>query len=268
MELNENNIEEQILLLADGELDAAEAAAVMAYIGAHTEYRAMLELYRSVKLEPEESIVFPGKELLLQEETAAVTFRARTTHVWHWAAAVILFLVAGIAAALLLQRPGYKEAASLAKLSPIIQQTLPPAIQKGNPVASVSRKEQIAPKQARKTLRQKTNSIIPRQSPAAVSETLQQRQPDAIASLATVERQALPVSDDRVIVIRERKETVAVAGQQQPSWSPLKAETIEGVNELLTQVRGLKEEVREKGQLLRKATIVLRLGDKEIALNK
>ena len=270
MELNDNNIEEQILLLADGELEAPAVEAVLAYIGQHAEYQAMLDAYLSVQLQPEEDIVFPGKESLLREEPQTMALKPRSMMSgWRWAAAVALLLIVGVAAALLLQRPDYNEGPSVAKQSPVVQKAVPPAVQQGSLIASVNPEKQTkAPQKDRKLVPQRPLNSSRRQSPVVAVVEPQQRKIESIASLATVAGQNLPVATDPVAVQEKKEALVAVVQEPSPSWSPLKEETVQGVNELVAQVRTFREDVRQKTQLLKNATIVLRLGNKEIALNK
>ncbi len=69
MEVNKNNIEEQILMYVDGELDTADAKAVLQYIALHPEWQSLLEEYKSLVLQPDTDIVFEGKETIAPPRT-------------------------------------------------------------------------------------------------------------------------------------------------------------------------------------------------------
>lgn len=62
--LHTGNYEEAFLLYADGELDAAGRAAVEAFVAAHPELRAELDLYMETRLEPE-TVALPDKSFLM-----------------------------------------------------------------------------------------------------------------------------------------------------------------------------------------------------------
>ncbi len=268
MEVNDNNIEEQIMLLADGELDATAAEAVMDYIGRHAAYQEMLDMYLSVKLEPEEEIIFPDKESLLREAPTALPLKTRTaTPVWRWvAAAALLITISATAGVLLQQREpagaplvAIQYSASLNKLGivPVPEDSL---------VAEVNTKQATKPEHRPVLKRQPDDPQHSNQ--VVVAATTKEDRSEVVTPLAMVREQSMPVTE-RPVAVLEKKEAIAVATSEFPSpWSPLKEETVEGINELVAQVRTLKEDVREKTQLLKKATIVLRLGNKEIALNK
>jgi hypothetical protein len=62
--INMHNYEEYFVLYADGELNAEAQRAVEDFIGKYPQKQAELALLQSVKLEPDSSIVFPGKASL------------------------------------------------------------------------------------------------------------------------------------------------------------------------------------------------------------
>ena len=66
--INMHNYEEYFVLYADGELNAEEQRAVEDFIGKYPQKKGELDLLQSVKLQPDSSIVFPGKASLYRTE--------------------------------------------------------------------------------------------------------------------------------------------------------------------------------------------------------
>ncbi|WP_276133202.1 hypothetical protein [Polluticoccus soli] len=60
------NYEEYMLLEADGELTEAEQKALQAFMDQHPELKNEMELFSALKLEPDTSIVYEGKEDLMK----------------------------------------------------------------------------------------------------------------------------------------------------------------------------------------------------------
>lgn len=87
-------LEEQMLLLLDGELPAGEVAPLEAAIQAEPGLKAEWEILKQTRLEPDMEIRFPGRESLYRHETKEVRIvRFR----WiQYAAAAAVILVAGL----------------------------------------------------------------------------------------------------------------------------------------------------------------------------
>lgn len=66
--INMHNYEEYFVLYADGELNAEEQRAVEDFIGKYPQKQAELALLQSLKLQPDSSILFPGKASLYRAE--------------------------------------------------------------------------------------------------------------------------------------------------------------------------------------------------------
>lgn len=63
------NYEEWMCLHVDGELDAAQTQALMAFVTEHPELKDELALFEATKFKPETKLIFDQKEQLLQPKT-------------------------------------------------------------------------------------------------------------------------------------------------------------------------------------------------------
>lgn len=75
MNINRNNYEEYFMLYIDRELNDAEQAAVEAYVQAHPDLKAELEMLKSTVLEPA-TTSFPGKDDLLKHTDSELPVNA------------------------------------------------------------------------------------------------------------------------------------------------------------------------------------------------
>ncbi|MEO6914644.1 MAG: hypothetical protein ABI151_02490 [Chitinophagaceae bacterium] len=92
--IHNNNYTEFFLLYADNELNNQEKALVEQYVYHHPELQGEFELFLKVKIEPDRTIVFENKELLIRRQE-----KARVIAVW-WkisasVAAALIFIVFG-----------------------------------------------------------------------------------------------------------------------------------------------------------------------------
>jgi hypothetical protein len=96
------NWEEYAILRADGELDAVGKAALEAFLSAHPELAEEAEAYDSLRLVPDEAVVFAGKESLLKPEPRVIRFDRR----WMYGVAAGVALLIG---SLAVMRSGEKD---------------------------------------------------------------------------------------------------------------------------------------------------------------
>lgn len=91
--INMSNYEEWLVLYLDNELSAEEKTAVEIFVASHSTAKNELEAFTKAKLQPEENIVFPGKELLYRRDKRVPLI---SMHLWKIAVAAILILGIGI----------------------------------------------------------------------------------------------------------------------------------------------------------------------------
>jgi len=91
--VNMENYEEYMLLYADRELTPEQEKALLDFVAAHPELKQELEAYAATRLQPEESMVFTGKDALIKTEPGGKTMWLGGWKAYAAAASVILFIV-------------------------------------------------------------------------------------------------------------------------------------------------------------------------------
>lgn len=267
MRLNQENIEEQILLLVDGELDDTTAAGVIAYVEQHKEYKALLDLYLATQLQPDVTITFPGKESLLKAEQKIAPIKRLSYRNLRWAAAAAIVITIITTAVVWRQEPEPTDQPATAMQQPIPQQRNTISARDILRDSSIAKASSDAP-QKEKNKRSLHQQVIAKTVPAAVPVLSEARKKEEVVSLVTAGKTEMAIAAKPVAVALEESIAIVQPKAAHSSWSPLKEETLDGVDELVAEIQAIKTDVKEKAQLLKKATLVLRLGDKEIALNK
>lgn len=265
MKLTQENIEEYILLLVDNELDDAAVAEINAFIARHEQYRPLLEAYLSVKLDADDAMVYPGKEHLLKAEPVAVPLQRPYRWLWSGAAAVVLVL--GLSLILLRKESDEKappvvalaSQAVLAKVPPVVQ---PAADEDTSPASSAAvAKKAIKPEVAMAKERLKPQPVAghPDAAPYRAKETIlaldTRREPRSILEASQVAAESLA---GRYVA------STLTTDRGLPGWVPVKEESLEGMNDLVNQAQELRSSISEKARMLKKASFVIRIGDKDI----
>lgn len=109
MSIHEGNYEAYLLSYLDGELDAAEAAELEAFLTAHPAQAEELRLLRSLKLDPADEVPFPSKQSLYREETPQKP-AARVAPMRWLAAAAAVAVIAAAGYFLMSRRSGVRPA--------------------------------------------------------------------------------------------------------------------------------------------------------------
>src|SRR5438045_591218 len=87
------NYEEYMMLEADGELDAAGRQALQAFINANPTLEEERLAFNTLILEPDTTIVYPGKQSLLKKEQKAIVFAFRPLVLAGAAAAIAAIIL-------------------------------------------------------------------------------------------------------------------------------------------------------------------------------
>ncbi|WP_118974624.1 hypothetical protein [Taibaiella koreensis] len=268
MKLTKDNIEEYLLLLVDEELDPAAMAEVERFLSQHGEYRPVLEAYRATKLDSEEMCFFPGKESLLRPEPAAVPLKAgKSFRLWRQAAALALLLGLGLAFALLVRRSGDTGLPSPVQKVAVADPDKDPGLPKDTTERKIAPQPSQAIAQQPSVTRQPAVRVIPQRHSYQIPDRAQSRKQEAIASLATATSPAmLPEAPLQVgqAINREWASTPLEEKKALPGWLPVKEESVEGVGELVAQAQELRDNIAEKAKMLKKASFVIRIGDKDV----
>lgn len=91
--VNMDNYEEYMLLYADRELSTEQEQALLDFVQQHPALKAELDAYAAARLQPDEAVVFTGKEALLKTEPGGRTMWLGSWKTYAAAAGIILFVV-------------------------------------------------------------------------------------------------------------------------------------------------------------------------------
>lgn len=270
MKLTNEHIEEQILLMLDGELSETDTAALLTWIGQHPEHSTLLDAYRSAYLEADQDMVFPDKESLLQPEVpAAVPFRKKRL-VWMRAAAALVAGVCITVAGYLLYKEQPADRGSMLASHPKAIQV--PVMSAHDTVKAVALQAPVTAHPVQPA-RVQHKTATQGQAPVAAQPGPVLQDKSAVEALAMMEGSSFVVEQPGPANGISWEPSGNIAAAQAPeaspsSWGPVKGESLEGINELISRVQIIRDNIAGKAKSLKHATFVLRLGDKEIAIGK
>jgi hypothetical protein len=161
------NYEEYMMLDADGELDSVGRQALQAFIAANPALKAEYATWQSLKLQPEPSLTFPGKEALLKRERKGLVL------IWK---SYTLAAAAAMAAAAILIPALWKsgnEHVRIVHTFPLKTGTEPPmADQSRKPAASLIDEAQDDQSRTRDQAAQSVASVRQSDQPRRVAESI------------------------------------------------------------------------------------------------
>jgi len=269
--INNENIEEYLLLLLDGELEAAGEAQVLAYVEIHPEYQSLLDAFLQTRLE-EETIVFEDKESLLKPEPRVVTFPKYRKSL-AWAAALLLLAGIGGVFRMMVQQPsdntpsvtvaGHLQQGAGSRNASVLPGQQTTAGRQHSAIA-------VAPAQTAALMPAKrTAKVMAAQPGTMIHERQQTEAPEVLAvagySVAVPAEEVPAVAIDRgKIPFPEIQESSGINN----NWSLIDPQKFEVIDALIAQAETLKEEVQEKAKTLRVNTVAIRLGGREFTIIK
>lgn len=282
MMVNHDNYEAYILMHVDGELDAAEEAALQAFLSQYPELRGELDAYESVKLTPDTTRIFTQKEQLLQPVPAG-----RTISFGGWrqySAAAGLLLLLGITAFWALNRSGSSDTQTTVTVAatnkpaaikpstletvpgdstpqeatPTMPQNQPPTL----PATSVAQNTNPKPVTPANPVNQPSGNhsldLQPERQPellAAIGSHPLQPVAQSQTSVAPTQMQPVPELTDALILAKE-------AGNPS-SLIPVSDEKLEGIQLLRDDVKDRIKQVKAVRDNLKETRFALKLGDKQ-----
>jgi hypothetical protein len=274
MNVSNENIEEYLLLLADNELDEAEAGEVMAFVEQHAAYKPMLEAYLATHLDNTESFIFPDKENLLKQESMVLPLRRSNIKPLKLAAAVAVLIGVGVAITLMFTTdvPVSQDKATASKNSVISNTVVPPTKTTKDTaalIAQVSKQRNVTGinnNKQPKTVNNNAHNTV-----AYTTSSIRQKQqvPVQLANAPVNELSIdAAIQPQAIAMIIETPAEQEIERKTLPEWLPVKEENLQGVNDLVTRIQALKENIQEKAQSLKNTAFVIRLGDKQISIGK
>lgn len=262
--VNWDNYEEYLLLQVDGELDEAGKQALLAFITANPEVQEELAMYEDVKLVPDATITFEGKDALLKREPKVIVLPSRK---WLYAAAAV---VAGIGIMLPLFWKTDVNTTRLATLTqqqvkmPVVAKQTPQVITTAPvaPVAVVQRSVKVAEQHVEgvKTVQQQV--VVPHEEALAqLDANAASNQVNTAHATAFVGDQIQPIAQITVALVKEIKEqeekkTIHFAAQNAAAFQNIK-------NAVATNI----EKIEHTRKLFKDAALSLKMGNRNLTIN-
>jgi|GEM_PF-1783302 len=285
MDVNTEDIEELILLLIDNELSQAETLYLMDFLKKNPEYNQLLESYSITKLVPEDNIEYPWKNQLLRPESKQIAFYKRTKMMLGVVSTLII-MVLGIAL-IWLQKPKQNTGNLVweTQNNPVPIKAQGENVINNPPKAIPNQKNALV--QHREPVHKHQNKLMDKNNKPPYMEPHENEQNIdgfAVSSLKTQGIKLWDIDENPVVImpIKMPPELIAVdpfrkKSVDERSWKPriewtsevsFDENRLKGFVFLINQVQETRLKVAENIAVLKKSTIVLQLGNKEIALNK
>lgn len=273
MEINNENIETYILLLADKELDEAEERAVRLYIDQNDACKPMLEAYMAAHLDSSETFIFPDKESLLQPETMVMPLRPKSYPAFRIAATVAVLLGLGVATAVLFSHKEAEvpERSVAIHASESTQPSLPAVALTDTLAVPVAHTNTASHKMVTHTIAQAQQNHTKNPAPVLVAAIPRETQVLPQLENTTVRKMQLTVGVDveTIVMVEKNADTTPeVIKRAIPGWLPVNEENLQGVNAVIAHIQGLKENIQQKAQALKNTAFVIRIGDKQIPIGR
>ncbi len=259
--VNWENYEEYMLMQVDGELTEAEEIALFEFIRQHPGLAEELNSFQEVRLIPDNTIVFNGKDSLLKptKEPRVISFRQ-----WRVYAAAAGFLLVLFVSALLLRNAPVRQLQqpSVAVQAPQTPQTThtEPQVVKSTAVVPVTT-EPVPDK--------------PRHQPRLQEQPLEERNPEYIARLDPQVRslEVVPVADLVAPLPLEDLASHELIAYKEPErkeplpWLLVKEEKRVALKQLSNSLNNKVEQAKDIRESFKEATLAVRFGNKELILN-
>ncbi len=256
--VNWENYEEYMLLLADGELDEAGKAALMAFVAQHPELKKELALYEATRMAPDMEVVYAYKSQLKKQAPAkAVALRSW----WAYSAAAGVAII--IAFLAMRNNEATREVARNTPVDTVMQV-------RRQPEAPAPIKQPQSPQQQQLVQNDKHKQpATNNQQPVTSIKQPAQRTPDLIASLPT--NVASTVSATETVTNpsdHTTSLTQVIPAQNEPNvedqkflaWLPIADEKKQGLNDMKDAV----DNTIKKMQQIKETSVVIKIGNKNL----
>lgn len=271
--VNLENYEEYILLEADGELDETERRALYAFLEQQPELKKELELYKTVHLAPDTSIVYEGKEALIKTKNTKIIPVNRR---WIYAAAAVFLIFLSVG---LLKNTETEREQTIAKnktnTEPPITETPENTVTDtektihstpADPIVyekkEKPRKTIIAaqPKTIKKEVKEHITKTEPKKNVPVIREP--------IPLPEEIKQDELPIKETIATETEEKKviepDDTLPEGKKSTTWSSIKDERLVGLSDFSESVNNRVEQVRTLKNKLKDSDITFKLGKKEL----
>lgn len=265
-----DNYEEYLVMLADGELDAAGQMELEEFMTLHPEVREELALFETVHLTPDTTQVFENKESLLRSEPKGMVINLNQ---WfrYGAAAGMLALVAFGATKWQQSQDNTTEVANNMN----VNTNTPPVLITDTPVNTIVKEQPIA-KQEKAPVKQHhtvPHTTIQTVQVAAVKENTPMLPKDEAPlrlHLATAEKiQSEPLINELTAQVKELPKIQISEPAPEPdhealAWLPLDQERKQGLSEVKDALSERLEKAKAIRDNIRNTDMAVKFGKKEL----
>lgn len=259
------NYEEYLVMQADGELDAAGREALEAFLQAHPEVRDELALYETVRLSPDESLVYGDKRALLKEAP-----KGMIVHLGQW------FRYGAVAGLALLVAFGVMKWQGTDDHTPIAKESTPheitPTAKDSTTTTHRQKEELLVREDAPKAQPLPDRRLTPRKALSAIGIVKETRQMEALPQRIAVAATELNVQRATKVPSEVSLPTPSITPMTAPepnredllAWLPVDEDRKQGLSLLSDAISERVEKVKELRNNIRNTDISVSLGKKEL----
>ncbi len=263
------NYEEYIVLLVDGELDAAGQKELEAFMQLHPELSEELDMYENVRLTPDTTLVFENKESLLRKEPKVIALNQWFRY--SAAAGLALLIALGV-----MKWTGDDTNNNIAVTDTVehrnteIAKSVDTAVSAPEQEEEVIAKEEEAPKKEKSVVpvvhTQKTEVADVKEERKRVQVDVPERLEIAAVNRLSADRNK-PSGHEAIAVpaLPKTHEPAPIQPEHEAlAWLPISEDRREGLSMIGDAITARVEKVKEVRDNIKNTDLAVKLGKKEI----
>lgn len=265
------NYEEYMVLMADGELDAAGQQELEAFLQLHPELREELIMYETAHLVPDTTMVYGNKESLLKQEPKAIALGGQWFR--YGAAAGLAALIAlGI-----MKWQGNDEGTEVVSVDTVEHISTPIAKTQDTAVPTPQQQEVIVkqeaeePKHEEQKQEQRIAPVAPKIATVKEEKRIRIQQPlpekmelAAIGEMHTEKNTRPQYNTVAVPALPAVEKTAPETGRDALAWLPIDEDRKEGLNNIGEVLSARLDKVKEVRDNIKNTDLAVKLGNKEL----
>lgn len=267
------NYEEYMVLMADGELDAAGQQELEAFLQLHPELREELALYETAHLVPDTTEVYGNKESLLKQEPKAIALGGQW---FRYGAAAGLAALIALGIIKWQGNDGGNEVVSVdtvERVSTPIEKTVDTAIPAPQQEEMIAKQEE-GPKQEEQKKEQVITPVAPKkeqiaavkgEKEARMQQPLPERMEIAAIDEVRTEKNTRPQYNTVAVpALPAVAETAPETERDALAWLPIDEDRKEGLNNIGEVLSARLDKVKEVRDNIKNTDLAVKLGNKEL----